>query len=386
MLPGLFPALWYECLRRHLQAMNITLPSTFIVLVSIPSQLCYLFLMIYVFELGLVGCPTAVALMYTTQFLMMAAYVIGRKDLRQTWPGCFPREVFKGWGSFIKLAIPSAIMCCIEGWGFDIMAFFAGWLGTIPLAVHSAMIDTYYLIYMIPNGFGYGATTRVGILLGSLHPGRAKLAFVINMVLTFIIEFLFALILISAGRQIGSIFCTDPAVINLYVKVVPFCCLLLIVDTFQLAGGAALRGLGLQKYGMVINFVAFYIIAIPTGFCLAMYTKFGLFGIWSGLILSDAISGAAFMVFLLFIVNWKKQAIIIAREEEEAKKNEEAKRANEVDEGESSSSESESEEEDEKKRKKRKSENDIESAVGGDDNDDDISKIVTKADDAIENE
>lgn len=343
MLPGLFPAMLYECLRRHLQAMNITLPATFIVLVSIPSELAYLFLCIYVFELGLIGCPIAVTLMYTTQFLMLVAYALGRKDLRQTWPGCFPRDVFRGWGRFIKLAIPSAIMCCLEGWGFDIMSFFAGWLGTVPLAVHSALINTYYLIYMIPSGFSYASTTRVGVLLGSLHPGRARLSFVINMGITFLIEFVFALVLLAAGRQIGSIFCSDPAVVNLYVKVVPFCCLLLITDTFQISGGAALRGLGLQKYGMVINFVAFYIFAIPIGFALALPAKFGIYGIWSGLVLSDVISGGAFLVFLFCIINWKKQAIAIAQEEEENKKMEEAARANKVAEGESSSDEDEEE-------------------------------------------
>ena len=327
MLPGLVPAMWYECLRRHLQAMNITLPSTFIVLVSIPSELAYLFLSIYVFELGLVGCPIAVSLMYTTQFLMLAAYVLGRKDLRQTWPGCLPRDVFRGWWRFIKLAIPSAIMSCLEGWGFDIMSFFVGWLGTVPLAVHSALINTYYLMYMIPSGFSYASTTRVGVLLGSLRPGRARLSFVINMGLTLILELIFAVVLLAAGRQIGGFFCTDPAVIALYVKVVPFCSFLMFTDTFQISGGAALRGLGLQKYGMVINFVAFYVFSIPIGYAHALPAKLGVYGIWSGLVLSDILSGGAFMVLLFCIVNWKKQAIAIAHEEEETKKQEDAARA-----------------------------------------------------------
>jgi MATE family multidrug resistance protein len=317
MIPGLFPAMWFEAIRRHLQAMNIVVPVTVIILLSIPIEACYLWLTISVFELGLIGCPIAVMLIYWTQFVLLCAWVLGRRELRSTWPG-FSKKAFRGWWRFLKLAIPGALMSCMEGWGFDIMSLFAGWIGTIQLAAHSALINTYYIAYMIPLGVSVAATTRVGTLLGARKPVRARLSYILTLFTCIFFELLVAAVLIIGAKPIGMLFCPDKDVVSYYTQLMPIVCLVMLVDGAQIAGSGALRGLGRQRLGMICNFVSFYIIGIPLGYVMAFILKLGMFGIWIGLGMCDAVSAVFFTVVLL-CTNWSKAAMDIAIEAEAVK-------------------------------------------------------------------
>lgn len=41
------------------------------------------------------------------------------------------RETFKGWKKFLKLAVPGTLMQCFEWWAYEVLAIFAGLLGTV---------------------------------------------------------------------------------------------------------------------------------------------------------------------------------------------------------------------------------------------------------------
>jgi len=318
MIPGLFPAMLYEAIRRHLQAMNIVLPVTVVVLLSIPIETAFLFVCIDAFELGIAGCAIAVSLIYIVQAIMLLAYVVGRRHvLGVSWPG-FTRKAFHGWWRFLKLAIPSALMACMEGWGFDIMSLFAGWIGTVPLAAHSALINTYYVAYMIPLGIGCASTTRIGTLLGAHRPSRARLSYYIAIAICIFFELLVSLVLVAGRTWIARVFCSDINVISAYVQLIPIVCLVMLVDGAQIAGSGGLRGLGKQRFGMICNFFAFYVIGLPLGYVLAFVTKFELFGIWVGIGACDAISAMAFTVVLV-CSNWNKASAEIVQEAEAAK-------------------------------------------------------------------
>ena len=181
MIPGFFFTMWTECLARHLQAMEIAAPVSFCVGISLPMDVLLLWVMLDVFELGMIGCPIAISLTYLFQCLCLFVYVLGRRaELIQTWPGWTRKAVsLHGLGAFIKLAIPSALMSCFEGWGFDIMTIFAGMIGdrTIPLATHGTLVNVYYFTYMVPLGVSVAGTTRIGLLLASRKPARARLGY-----------------------------------------------------------------------------------------------------------------------------------------------------------------------------------------------------------------
>ena len=61
-----------------------------------------------------------------------------------------------------------------EWWFWEASAFMAGRLGTIPLAAHSVAYNVVPMCFMIPLGFSFGCTTRVGTLLGNGQPSVAQ--------------------------------------------------------------------------------------------------------------------------------------------------------------------------------------------------------------------
>jgi multidrug resistance protein, MATE family len=61
----------------------------------------------------------------------------------------------------------------------------------------------------------------------------------------------------------------------------PFVAAFQIADGLANSNGGCLRGMGRQHYGAVVNFVAYYLIALPCGIYLAFH-GWGLAGLWAG--------------------------------------------------------------------------------------------------------
>ena len=346
MIPGFFFAMWMECLARHLQAMEIAAPVSFCVAISLPVDAALLWLFIDVLELGMIGCPIAISVTYGVQFVCLLFYILGRRsELLPTWPGWTRKAVScRGIWAFIKLAIPSAFMSCLEGWGFDIMTIFAGLLDTISLAAHGTLVNVYYFTYMIPLGVSVAGTTRIGLLLASRKPSRARLSYYVTYCVSECLSFLLLAclslsivlvcvclclfvstvfeIVIALGMFFGRvlvarIFTNDTQVVDMFGKISPFVAMVMVFDGLQIAGAGALRGLGRQTIGMIFNFIAFYLVGIPLGYVLAFVAHIQLAGLWVGLAASDSFS-AVLMTVCLCCINWKKASNKIASEEEAA--------------------------------------------------------------------
>jgi multidrug resistance protein, MATE family len=88
-------------------------------------------------------------------------------DLKPYSANFWRRETFKGWLRFLKLAVPSTLMQCFEWWAYEVLAIFAGILGTIQLAAHVAVINVCALIFMVPLGIQMTAAGVVGAAIGS---------------------------------------------------------------------------------------------------------------------------------------------------------------------------------------------------------------------------
>uniref|UniRef100_A0A672KL43 Uncharacterized protein n=1 Tax=Sinocyclocheilus grahami TaxID=75366 RepID=A0A672KL43_SINGR len=73
----------------------------------------------------------------------------------------------------------------------------------------------------------------------------------------------------------------------------------------QAAGGSIVKGLGKQKIGAICNLVGYYAVGFPTGIFLMFAAKWGIFGLWTGLLISVFLQ-SVFLSVLLFKLNWKK--------------------------------------------------------------------------------
>lgn len=59
------------------------------------------------------------------------------------------RECLQEWGPFLKLAIPSMLMHCLEWWLYEIAAFLAGIISEVELGAQSVVYQLAAIAYMV---------------------------------------------------------------------------------------------------------------------------------------------------------------------------------------------------------------------------------------------
>jgi len=106
--------------------------------------------------MGVLGAAIALNITFCSNFIVQEFYVrfidwVFFKDFIQP---LFHRSSFDWQGAkeFLKLAVPGTMMQCAEWWAFELLAIFAGLLGTHQLAAQVAIINIIGLIYMVPCG------------------------------------------------------------------------------------------------------------------------------------------------------------------------------------------------------------------------------------------
>lgn len=71
-------------------------------------------------------------------------------------------DVFRGWWSFLKLGVATALSLVIEWGSFEVNAAIASRLGEAPLAAHAIMCNCTSVWYAFPLGVASASTALVG--------------------------------------------------------------------------------------------------------------------------------------------------------------------------------------------------------------------------------
>ncbi|KAF4984584.1 hypothetical protein FZEAL_261 [Fusarium zealandicum] len=293
LIPGGLGYVWFECMKKFLQAQGIYRPGTYALLVTSPLNALLNYVFIYPLGLGLYGAPLATGISYWLSFLILVAYA---KYVRgsESWSGFEPRRALSNLGPFARLAFMGVIHVGTEWWAFEIVALAAGRLGTIPLAAQSVVMTVDQIINTIPFGLGVAASARLGNHLGAREPLRARRSAHAAAVLSVIYGTLILTILLSSRNVIGRLFNSDERVVALVADIMPYVALFQIADGLNGSCGGALRGMGRQWIGALVNTISYYGGALPGGIYLAFH-GWGLPGLWMGQCVA---------LFLVGILEW----------------------------------------------------------------------------------
>ncbi|CAJ2503145.1 Uu.00g105390.m01.CDS01 [Anthostomella pinea] len=280
LIPGGLGYVWFECMKKYLQAQEIYRPGTYVLLITSPLNALLNWLLIHKVGIGLYGAPIATGISYWVSFLLLVAYA---KFVRghECWGGLAPRRAVAHLWPFTRLALLGFVHVGTEWWAFEIVALAAGRLGTIPLAAQSVIMTADQIINTIPFGLGVAASARIGNLLGAQKPREAARAAHCAAVLSAVLGAVVLTILISTKDVFGRIFNDDERVVRLVGEVIPFVALFQIADGLNGSCGGVLRGMGRQWVGALVNLVSYYGGALPMGIYLAFH-GWGLKGLWFG--------------------------------------------------------------------------------------------------------
>lgn len=61
-------------------------------------------------------------------------------------------ESFRGWGEYLKVALPSTVMICAEWWAFLLLSVISGTMGVPELAAQTLYTNLASLLYQAPLG------------------------------------------------------------------------------------------------------------------------------------------------------------------------------------------------------------------------------------------
>ncbi|CAG8949803.1 hypothetical protein HYFRA_00004127, partial [Hymenoscyphus fraxineus] len=279
LIPGGLGYVYFESMKKYLQAQEIMRPGTYVLLITSPISAGLNYLFIHTFSLGLLGAPLATGLSYWLSFLLLVLY--SRFIAGSACWGGWTLASLQNMRTFARLAILGVVHVGTEWWAFEIVALAAGRLGTIPLAAQSVIMTTDQVMNTIPFGIGVAASARVGNLLGARNAKGAARAANVAAWLSIAMGFLVLIILMSVKDFYAKIFNDDMDVVRLTAEVMPYVALFQIADGLNGSCGGSLRGMGRQHIGAVVNLVSYYVGALPLGIWLAFH-GWGLTGLWVG--------------------------------------------------------------------------------------------------------
>ncbi|CAA7270499.1 unnamed protein product [Cyclocybe aegerita] len=317
----------FESLKKYLQCQGIMSASTRVLIIVFPISLVLDIVLIHYTPLGLFGVPLAVSITYWLCFVSLGIFTCFSDAHKQngTWGGIQIVAVldFQSCYEFLKLTLPGILMVGTEWAAFEIVALAAGRLGEIPLAAQSVIMTTDQILNTPPFGIGVATSTRVGNLLGSRSPTRAKVAAHSAALLSVIVGLVVMTSMMLAKDVFGLLFSDDKEVASLVSKVTPLVASFQVADGLAGSCGGVLRGQGRQHLGALFNLVAYYVLALPMGFALAFHPKFdlGLQGLWIGQVVALFIVGIGEYCVVWLGTDWELEVKKgIERNREEAKR------------------------------------------------------------------
>lgn len=335
LIPGVLPLLIYRAQTQYLQNQRILAPAmvagALSVLLSIPLNWVLIFglpelrlfglsgLSLHTPQLhvlggwrglGFIGAPIAGALTWLSQPIFMWIYVTKTGVHRQSWHGCDIREAInpKNLATFLKLGIPASFMLAMEVIGFELATIFVGTFRDVhAIKAHAIGFNLTTIVFIIPIGLAIGSTTRVGNKLGEGDSPAAKFSALVGALVIACILCCIGILLVALRSVIPRAYSNSEQVLEFCKKLMPLIAMLSFLDGMQTFNGALMRSVGRPLSGSIVNFLGYYIFAIPIAAGLAWGAKMKIFGVWIGLV--AGLFGATVGYWtLIYRLDWELEA------------------------------------------------------------------------------
>ncbi|KAA8542244.1 hypothetical protein F0562_023620 [Nyssa sinensis] len=224
----------FMCQLRFLQTQNNVKPL--IISTGITSLIHVVVCWTLVFRVGFgnKGAALSNAISYGINVLILAIYIKFSSACRRTWTG-FSKEGMKNLVSFLSLAIPSALMVCLEFWSYEFLVLMSGLLPNPKpeTSMMSISLSTSCVVFRIPFGFGSAVSTRVSNELGAGQPRAARLAAQVVIFLAVTGRLLVSLISVAVRGIWGYLYTNEEEVVKFMASIMPVLATYNFIDGIQ---------------------------------------------------------------------------------------------------------------------------------------------------------
>lgn len=309
LVPGLFAYVLLQPLFKFLQSQSLIVPMMCSMAVAFCLHVPLCWALVYKAGMGLIGAPLSVSLSYWFMVASLGCYIACSDSCKATRTKLSWEVVeLKGLWEFFRIAVPSAVMICLEWWSFEVLIVMSGLLPNPQLetSVLSVCLATLTALYNIPYGIAGAASTRVSNELGAGHSRGALVAVKAAMVISAVEAVIVSLSIFLLRGVLGYAFSNVPEVVAYVRKLAPLVALSVIFDAIQGVLSGIARGCGWQHLGAYVNLGAFYIFGIPIGIALAFLTPLRGEGFWIGSLIGAMIQ-TTLLAIITFSTDWEKQ-------------------------------------------------------------------------------
>jgi MATE family multidrug resistance protein len=217
--------------------------------------------------LGAVGCGIASAITMWALMFVLAIYMMKS-------PRYAPMQIFSRVGKLrldalkeiIVLGVPIAITITAEAGLFNAVSILMGTRGASIAAAHQISINFAATMFMVPLALSSAITVRVGHALGSGNGEAARHSGALGILVCAIFMSCSAAFLLVFRDAVVGIYTNDPSVTAIAISMLLMAAVFQVADGIQIGAAGALRGYKDTRVPMVINIVAYWVLAFPLAY------------------------------------------------------------------------------------------------------------------------
>ncbi len=305
------PSMLFATYKQFIEGFSVMRPSMIVVVLANLINVLTNWLLIFgkagFPQLGLNGAGWAT---FASRFFMavvlmvyvMRAAHFKRYDVTFHFKGINTKIIKK----ILALGLPSGIQYFFEVGAFSFAVVMVGWLGTNQLAAHQIAINLASISFMCAIGVSAAGSIRVGNAVGRRNISETRRAGFTAIFISGSIMGTFGILFIIFRNILPTFYIDNSEVISFASTILIIAALFQIFDGVQAVGIGILRGLTDVKAPTLITFIAYWVIALPTGYFLGFNLEYGIVGVWIGLLMGLTTSAS----LLTMRFNFKSKHII----------------------------------------------------------------------------
>ena len=301
-LINLYLNILYEVIRKLLTCIhNLNIVSMISITLTLISPFIFKSL---VHAFGIIGMSFTISIFYTVMIFVCICELLFRY---RTFAGMWhapSRAVFRHWGEFLKLGLPSSLMLFFE-WGlFEVNGLASGRFGEKALDTMTICMQVLTVIYMVPLGLNIALCVRVGNGFGAKDlPAVRRAVFASIAMICFVVS-VDVLLMWFTRFAVPRFFTNSAAIMEKYADVTPVIMCFHIFDGIMCICNGIIKGMGYPLYGTFFLALA-YVVGVPFGWFLAFRCNLEVKGLWVGPAMGLCLADMLYILFFLRI-DWNR--------------------------------------------------------------------------------
>lgn len=307
---GIIPLLIFSVIRSLLDALGLTKLSMYLMLLLLPLNSSFNYLLIYGAlgfpELGGAGAGLGTSLAYWALLLISILVLLKQEKLKEFHlENRLPldKNQIK---EAIRLGLPIGGTVFAEVAIFSAVGLIMAKFSSLIIASHQSAMNFSSLMYAVPMSISTTMAIVVSYEVGAKRLEDAKKFIKIGRLSAMVFAMLTLSFLYIFRENVARLYGYDSDFIHLTASFMTYSLFFQLADTFAAPLQGILRGYKDTVIPFYLGLIGYWGVAIPLGLLLDYTTSLGPYSYWIGLIISLVVSGLLYQWRLQVIINKMK--------------------------------------------------------------------------------